>query len=474
MMSAAKLVRFALVLLPVTSGLLAHESDGEQHDPVADAVRDVFFSIDTDRDGIVSRKSVASALGVTRNHIDPRRLRTVKLMDEDGDGRINPDEFEAGFRAFLDGRVQNQLECDVDGNGSLSLREYALAVPDAKGKKRENGYTDRQVKQFAALDKDKSGEATREEISASYPASALQWIPNLGTTVRMLALDENDDQKLALREFAVLYDGEPNAAEAAEKGFAQFRPKEGFLTHESISRALYVMKKIGVEAPYATRAKLYAAKRSMARWTSDLISVSDLDGDRQISIAEHASLSGLKKLEDSDVQFVRQFDLNRDGKTSESELATVLKASISRRIESTMAVDVDADGKLSKKEHALSVPNSGETGEDGRTELQRERFAAVDIDRNGKITRTELSLERTEVFIESLAVRVVMARAFAKFDTDKNGHLSKSEFQSAFSPIRRLSYDVAISSLTEQGSTETPQDGINRRALQAQLVRLDK
>lgn len=95
---------------------------------------------DADRDGQVSPQEYREAMTemfVTGGPIEADFLEVVQelldLMDTNGDGRVDEDEFEVLLRARGLGREDCGLaftHLDTDGDGAISVQEYIAAVRD--------------------------------------------------------------------------------------------------------------------------------------------------------------------------------------------------------------------------------------------------------------------------------------------------------------------------------------------------------
>jgi hypothetical protein len=82
-------------------------------------------------------------------------------------GRVERREALDGVKADLLSVVDEQMKVDSDGDGLLSLAEYALAVPDPHSEKTASGLTRRQEIMFRSADTNKDSKYSREESLAT-------------------------------------------------------------------------------------------------------------------------------------------------------------------------------------------------------------------------------------------------------------------------------------------------------------------
>ena len=101
----------------------------------------------------------------------PRQMNWVMSLDADEDGFVEPGEVGAGLWENLEHQVERRMHGDVDGDGLLSLREYALFVPDPGAETNADNASDYQEERFASFDRDGDRHVTRGEIVEEFAAS---------------------------------------------------------------------------------------------------------------------------------------------------------------------------------------------------------------------------------------------------------------------------------------------------------------
>lgn len=98
----------------------------------------------------------------------PRQMNWVMALDADEDGFVAPGEVGVGLWTNLDYQVERRMVGDVDGDGLLSPREYALSVPDPGAETNTDGMSELQDRFFSDLDGNGDRLVSREEIERSY------------------------------------------------------------------------------------------------------------------------------------------------------------------------------------------------------------------------------------------------------------------------------------------------------------------
>ncbi len=134
----------------------------------------------------------------------PRQVRRILDYDPTEDGRIDRDEMYHGFTAFVFFQVYRRMDLDGDGDGALSLREYALEIPDDTGRRDEEGYLPQQRRYFEQADLNGDETVTREEIIQQFSESYLQSFGGYFLGYKLEPADANHDHILTVEELAAV------------------------------------------------------------------------------------------------------------------------------------------------------------------------------------------------------------------------------------------------------------------------------
>jgi Ca2+-binding EF-hand superfamily protein len=170
-----------------------------------------FATIDRDRDGKVTVNELLEAHNAEAS--DSKTLTRLTAWDSNKDGFVTQAEGEAGVIAYVLDQVEQQLKADGDSNGTLSLVEFALAVPDPNGEKLAGSdVTKRQELMFRSADTDKNNQYTRAEAIASMSRRSQYGYIGRRVAYRARIFDLNQDRKYDLNEFALIYGAKPGEA----------------------------------------------------------------------------------------------------------------------------------------------------------------------------------------------------------------------------------------------------------------------
>lgn len=174
----------------------------------ATAFSEFFSIIDKDGDGKVTINEMFDTHNVEAS--DTKTLARFTSWDQNKDGFITRSEGEAGVKAYVLEEVDQQLKADSDGNGILSINEFALAVPDTHGEKLAgSNITKRQELMFRSGDTDKDNQYTRAEATASMSRRSQYSYIGRRVAYRARVYDLNHDRKYDLQEFALIYGAKP-------------------------------------------------------------------------------------------------------------------------------------------------------------------------------------------------------------------------------------------------------------------------
>lgn len=179
----------------------------------------------------------------------------------------------------------------------------------------------------------------------------------------------------------------------------------------------------------------------------------------------------------ADIEFAGSLDQNRDGKVMQEEVRAAVMAALVESFEGKKSLDIDGDGKISKREYAISMPKKfGDVDEFGLDGHARGHFQREDFDDDGVLSIDEVS----SPIVDRLAQRVrtmQLAVRIAVADADKNQSITADEFAAKFDGDQVMSKE-AWSTLNGGGETVdvfaiysvlSALDRESTNALQAQL-----
>ena len=125
------------------------------------------------------RVPVARLVEITDTPRDsPSRMDWTLALDVDDDGFVEPGEVGEGiWEEHLGYQVGRPMQGDVDGDGALSPREFALTVPDPGAETNEERLSDRQEARFAVFDRNDDRRVSPHELADHYErrGMALYW-----------------------------------------------------------------------------------------------------------------------------------------------------------------------------------------------------------------------------------------------------------------------------------------------------------
>jgi Ca2+-binding EF-hand superfamily protein len=167
-----------------------------------------FTVIDRDSDGKVTLAELFDAHNA--EEAGAKTLTRIKAWDTNKDGMISRTEGGAGVKAYVLEQVQEQFKADGDGDGVLSLNEFALAVHDPNGEKLPGGdITRRQETMFRSADADRDNRYNRAEAIASLSRRSQYGYVGRRVAYRARIFDLDQDRRYDLKEFALIYGVKP-------------------------------------------------------------------------------------------------------------------------------------------------------------------------------------------------------------------------------------------------------------------------
>ncbi len=153
----------------------------------------------------------------------------------------------------------------------------------------------------------------------------------------------------------------------------------------------------------------------------------DLDCDSRVELAEIAGAQGMSLDEPKALERLETFDPDGDGFVTPEEIASGIRAGVSEQVAITMLTDVNDNGELTLREHALGFPDPDKTpDEEGVTARQRQAFAYLDVDGSGVVGREEVISRHEATFALIFWTRIV-AHHMDRIDTNGDGRLTATE-----------------------------------------------
>ncbi|MEM8884377.1 MAG: EF-hand domain-containing protein, partial [Planctomycetota bacterium] len=221
-------LRIALLLI---GALSAAGAAGESKGSPADGIAKLFDEIDEDGDGRVAIAEFSRALGMDLKGTDLRARMLVASLDANADQQISRKEADDGAARMVAMSVSRLMALDVDGDEALSRQEYALGVPDPKGKPGDDGLTERQRDGFEHLDAGGDGKVTRAEVEVHAREQAASTLKEMRVAGRCLAVaDQDRDGRISKEEFVRI------AGETSADQFAALNPGSAGLGRRELLR----------------------------------------------------------------------------------------------------------------------------------------------------------------------------------------------------------------------------------------------
>lgn len=349
---------------------------------------------------------------------DPKSLVRLKAWDKNGDGRISPEEGSAGLRTDMADFVEEQMKSDADGDGALSIAEYALAVPDAQGEKTPSGLTKRQEIMFRSADANKDEKYSREEAIASQAYRQYHSYRGRAVAYRARVLDANRDGRYDSTELAALY-GVKSSDGADNQTYDKVMMR---IIHMPLTEMEALEKRLMLDGeaadPYSGTMQAFLR----------LFDTLDTDRDGKVPLPVVFDALQMEKAEARQVKSIRGWDVNADGIVTRSEAEAGVRSQLVYQTDRGINTDADGDGALTPEEYALSYPDpNGKADESGVTAAQRKAFQQDDLDRDGKVTRREIEMRVDQGYRTSYVAQWIALRAKAA-DKDGDGMLNETEF----------------------------------------------
>ena len=197
---------------------------------------------DANADETIDLEEFAAMNGV--KEMDEQHLRILVLLDLDKNRKLVKQEMIEGLNQMVKVRmVDRSMALDGDGDDKLSLKEFALSMPDPKAKADESGFTKRQVEFFRQNDVNADGSVTRPELMLTASRSMNDAVRATVSTIQAFRHDKNADGILSLQEFKDAFAGPPSHVAAAELGrrheaWSKSEDKEPGLSRDELEHSL--------------------------------------------------------------------------------------------------------------------------------------------------------------------------------------------------------------------------------------------
>merc|ERR1719309_172658 len=330
-------------------------------------VKAAFKKIDTDNDGLLSKKEIMASSG---NKFDAEEVDAIfALGDVNGDGQIDMGEF-----------ISIMFPSAVDV--ALQVSQTFKTLDDVK-------------QAFKLLDKDGDGSITKQEMAKSgqkFNSAQIEAIFALG--------DINDDGALDLDEFIAVMC--PSALSVVSRLVGKYKNiaevKKAFLAID--------VNKDGL----LSKDELAGSGKFNGQEVEAIFILGDLNGDGDIDLEEFVSLlcpmagmaiarltRNVNNIGDAQ-QLFRILDKDGDGNISQEEMRACGNRFNAQEIEAIFAIgDVDNDGAISLNEFVAVMCPSASTVVGrlsktyGNLEQIKQGFKKLDKNNDGMISKQEMS-----------------------------------------------------------------------------------
>merc|ERR1719474_2401798 len=399
---------------------------------LSDQELDVIFALgDIDQDGEISMAefiplmspSAATAMNRLRNSF--RDITEViiafKKFDSNNDGALSQDELLAGMRST--GLDFDSKECgmvfsmaDLNQDGEINYVEFVSALFPAasdglsKFRGRLGAITDVKMA-FKRFDADGDGEISIMELKNGAGSGF-----STGEIASVFALgDSNQDGKLSFAEFAQLV-----LPSAREKVCMLKKSFKGAQEVQAAFQKFDVNKDGKISCEELKNGLNGTGFRFNDQEVQTIFAMADVDGDGEISMEEFSTLLGGGESSSKSQQ----------GSTKSS--GSIQFRSIDELKNAFKRFDINSDGHLDRNEFKQLVASCA-GGSDAEIDIL---FKQGDIDGDGKLDYQELirllfpqSAQALQKLQKSFSSLNDVKAAFKRYDSDGDGHVSKSELQ---------------------------------------------
>lgn len=365
-------------------------------------VKAAFKKIDTDNDGLLSKKEMMTSSG---NKYDAEEVDAIfALGDVNGDGQIDMGEF-----------ISIMFPSAVDV--ALQVSQTFKTLDDVK-------------QAFKLLDKDGDGSISKQEMASSgqkFNSAQIEAIFALG--------DINDDEALDLDEFIAVMC--PSALSVVSRLIGKYK---------NISEVKKAFLAIDIDKDgLLSKKELAGSGKFNGQEVEAIFILGDLNGDGDIDLEEFVSLlcpmagmaiarltRNVNNIGDAQ-QLFRILDRDGDGNISQEEMRACGSRFNAQEIEAIFAIgDVDNDGAISLDEFVSVMCPSASTVVGrlsktyGNLEEIKQGFKKLDKDNDGMISKKEMASA-------GLSGQEVDA-IFKLGDTNGDGEIDLDEFIGVMCP----------------------------------------
>ena len=135
-----------------------------------------------------------------RSHADADK-DFIKRIPKDEAGMIGESEISVAIKKAFDKPIERMLSLDVDGDGKINLKEYAVGSPiTPEHKVDKEGFTEIQRKGFKRHDLDENGFLEGHEWLINYTPHIQNWIDAVSLTIVIHQADKDGDSILSHSE----------------------------------------------------------------------------------------------------------------------------------------------------------------------------------------------------------------------------------------------------------------------------------
>lgn len=137
-------------------------------------------------------------------------------LDADKDGSTTAAEIRAAVQSDYEERLQARLSLDVDGDGRVTAREYALSQPSRGDDVDEDGLSGHARSHFEREDLDRDGSISRAEVAQRAFEASMRRVRSMRLALQLRSKDADADGTLSADEAAQAVEALGPAVKIAE------------------------------------------------------------------------------------------------------------------------------------------------------------------------------------------------------------------------------------------------------------------